>query len=206
MAERQLPDPIALRQVQVRRTADMQLHEVLAQRITGMTLDARRQGRASRVDTGERAASPGFSAADDELAASLCPCPGPDNRSHDKGFAGLAHPIHVRLTERSLPVSHLLLLHLPWTFSVGFCLPLHALPLFIPLGHVPAHAALRSGLDMTISLLLRPCLPHLFHPPLLSSPPFLLNLLLDNSCQKSSDVFHHISSRESCHCRSFALC
>jgi len=88
----------------LRWTADMRLHEVLAQRITGMTLDARRQGRGCLIDTSGRAPLPGCGAAYGERSASPSPCPGADYRSYDEGFAGLTRLIHVCLTERSIPV------------------------------------------------------------------------------------------------------
>ena len=78
-----------------------------------MTLDARRQGRASRINTGGRASSSGLSAAYCELAASLSACPGADYRSYDEGFAGLARRIHVRFMELSFPAFHSFLLLLP---------------------------------------------------------------------------------------------
>jgi len=48
------------RLTRLRRTADMGFHEFLVQRITGMILDARRQGQASRINTGGRASSSGL--------------------------------------------------------------------------------------------------------------------------------------------------
>ena len=123
--------------------------------MTGMTLDARRQGQASRIDTGGQAVSSGFSAACGELAASPSPCPGADDRSYDEGFAGLARLIHVRLTESSFPASHLFLLLSPWTFLCRGLLPVVCASRYLPLGH----ASLRPGLGMMTSLLLRPCLP-----------------------------------------------
>ena len=127
--------PIALRQVQVRRTADMQLHEVLAQRITGMTLDARRQGRASRIDAGGQASSSGCGAAYGERSASLSPCPGADYRSHDEGFAGLARLIHPSYGAHS-PSLAFVSVALAVRFICRVLLPVDALPLYLPLGHV----------------------------------------------------------------------
>jgi len=153
----------------------MRFHEVLAQRITGMTQDARRLGRASRIDTGVRAASSGLSAAHGELTASLSACPGADTTKASQ--ASLAKYMFVLRSTVSQPrisfCCSCRALYLSGSASVD------ALPLIFRWAMFPLTLPFVAASTWRLPSSFVHASPNLFHPP---PPPFPLNTLLTNPC------------------------